>query len=207
MHCHAYLVLPAPDTAFNNELNTKSLPKFASITVFILWAFPHFVTLRTIDYWYSMLMAVLTVWVAPYSIRGDLLISHSIGVWIIALCFSCFNLNIKMNLLWLSILNLVACINVLTGYRHPAAQAIPSGRRPVDEAVALTVGTVMWAFALNGIYQMLSQVVRLEMEAGTSRKELAAAKSVLRGVCDVVVELDDSFHIQEGAPRCPTCSS
>jgi hypothetical protein len=56
----------------------------------------------------------------------------------------------------------------------------------------------MWAFILQGIHYFVSQIVRLEMDANVSRQELAAARSVLRGVCDVVVELDECFAIKGG---------
>jgi len=49
--------------------------------------------------------------------------------------------------------------------------------------------------------RLLYQLTRLELEAQSSRNELAAAQSVLRSVCDVVVVVDDALRLREDSPE------
>merc|ERR1719382_618980 len=54
---------------------------------------------------------------------------------------------------------------------------------------------------LVAVDKLLQQMTRLELEAHSSRNELAAAQSVLRSVCDVVVEVDDALRLREDSPE------
>lgn len=165
---------------------------YVTLVIFVMWAMPSLVTLKTLDVWYSLLMVGMVWQAAPTGYRADILMEHAISMWIIAFGFSVFNLHLKANLFWLFALNASACATLLAG------EAAPRSPPAVDKVVQLSIATAMWAFILHGIHYFVLQIVRLEMDATVSRQELAAARSVLRGVCDVVVELDECFAIKEG---------
>lgn len=185
-------------------------PRFASISVIqdfvvsavtllvsLMWAMPSLISLKTLDKWYSVLMAGLVIWISPLSIRSDLVMEYASGVWTIGLCFCLFNLNFHLNALWLVLLTVMASVTILFGERSSGA---PNNRQPIHEMVALMVNSVMVGMALHGMNNFVSEMVRLELAASVTRNELGAARSVLRGVCDVVVHLDSDFRLQGESP-------
>merc|ERR1719424_1449290 len=71
----------------------------------------------------------------------------------------------------------------------------------IDFASRVLGSSFVFAISIAILNRSVSLVVQYEMEVHLSRNELKAARSVLRSVCDAVVELDSDFRLQDGSSQ------
>ncbi|CAK0885698.1 unnamed protein product [Prorocentrum cordatum] len=100
--------------------------------------------------------------------------------------------------IWLWLVSLSMCSTIYLGAASPLEDCL-TGRG--ERAGRVLMATVVLTFFVACLYHSFYLAVSCDMEANVSRNELKAARSVLRGVCDVVVELDSDFRLQDGCPE------
>jgi hypothetical protein len=166
--------------------------------VMITWIAPSIVTRGSADWIYSVVMAGMSVTMCPIAISGDTVFNYAIGTWVCTLGISFVHLKPWLNAMWIFIIDACACLTLVVGKRS-LGQC--STAQPFREAVQLSAISVVSAVCLVMVDRLLQQLTRLELEAHSSRNELAAAQSVLRSVCDVVVEVDDALRLREDSPE------
>jgi hypothetical protein len=166
--------------------------------VMAMWIAPSIVTSGSVDWIYSALMASLSVNMWPIAVSADTVLEYSIGTWVVALAVSFLNLKPWLNAFWILFINVMACLTAVVGQRSSGQCA---NAEPFRQAMTLSAISMVSVFCLIGVERLLQQLTRLELEALSSRNELAAAQSVLRSVCDVVVEVDDELRLREDSPQ------
>ncbi|CAK0859854.1 unnamed protein product [Prorocentrum cordatum] len=107
------------------------------------------------------------------------------------------NANARLNIAWLLVITLSIWSTIVL---DPGSSSRGS---PFLERAShhVLMGAWLVAMILLSFHRSLSMVVRYELEAHTSKNELEAARSVLRAVCDVTVELDGAFQLQGESPQ------
>jgi len=169
-----------------------------SFTVLLIYAFPRFVTLRTLDVWSSILAACTALWVSPLAMEGThaaALVPRAYGVIMV---LSVFNLNTGLNLAWLCIVSILTCLAILVGSEGHGDDC---GASRIHDVQAVFMTGALNAVILYCFHWAMFLAARWETEADIFRTELVAARSVLSCVCDVVVELDGDFLLQDDSPQ------
>ncbi|CAK0818140.1 unnamed protein product, partial [Prorocentrum cordatum] len=164
--------------------------------VLFLWAFPQSLTLRTLDLWSSLLMALVVLWVSPLASADVVVASSSLLPFGATLVLCLFSMNFRLNITCLWSVSLSICSTIYLGTENPVEEFLPDRTQRVTQVL---VATCIFAVLVTIFHQSVYLVVQYDMEANISRNELKAARSVLRGVCDAVVELDSDFRLQDGS--------
>ncbi|CAK0901432.1 unnamed protein product [Prorocentrum cordatum] len=158
------------------------------------WAQVFVVTARSLDYWFSALMACLVVYLSPYAIRADLVAYRMSMIYILSLFLCLWNLKPIVNIPWLFVLCVSSTYTLMFGEN---AEEIQSDEYSFEQILSdgfqnmiLLVGMIIV------FHHLLTYIVRLELQSKLSRQELRAATSVLGCVCEVVVDLDAEFRLQ-----------
>ncbi|CAK0832721.1 unnamed protein product [Prorocentrum cordatum] len=168
-----------------------------AIIVMFMYVFPTVLNRGSADWIYSVMMAVLSATVWPIAVSADTILVHANGTWVIALGFSIGFLKPWLNAIWISVINVMACLSLAGGGRNGDGCARADPLRGSLQLSTISVVTVLCLFAVD---KLLHQMMQLELEARSSRNELAAAQSVLRSVCDVVGVVDDALRLREDSP-------
>eukprot|EP00959_Pyramimonas_sp_CCMP1952_P456204 9472768-Pyramimonas_sp.AAC.1 len=129
-------------------------------------------------------MAFSSVNMSPIAVPADAVLSYALGTWVVSLTISYLHLKPWLNAFWIAIINAMACLTLVVGQRSggPCANS-----HAVKVAAQLSLVSFVSVLCLIFVDWLLKQLTRLELEAQSSRSALAAAQSVLRSVCDVVV--------------------
>ncbi|CAK0834057.1 unnamed protein product [Prorocentrum cordatum] len=158
------------------------------------WARVSIVTLRSLDYWFSALMLCLVAYMSPYAIRADLVayrMNMSCGS---ALLCCLFNLRPLVNIPWLLLLGIMSSYTLMFGENAEKIQDDAySSQDVLSDGIQNVILMVVILLVFN---HLMTCIVRLEYDAKGSRRELSATYSVLRSVCEVVVDLDEEFRLQ-----------
>ncbi|CAK0815491.1 unnamed protein product [Prorocentrum cordatum] len=163
-----------------------------------LWAFPQSLTSRTLDAWSCLVVAVLVLYVSPFASEEAFAASSSLLPFAATLVMCSFNMNGRLNFIWLLAVSLSICSTIYFGFESPLRNEDclpPRAQRASQVLTATCVFAIVIAFFHTSVYR----VVQYDIEANISRNELKAARSVLRSVCDAVVELDSDFRLQDGS--------
>ncbi|CAK0879971.1 unnamed protein product [Prorocentrum cordatum] len=199
-HCASLFVIAS--IWFGGTLPTTLVQNCCSLCNSILittaWMVPSTVTRGSVDWVYSALMAILSVTMCPLAISGDAVFEYGIGTWVVGMGFSFVNLKPCLNAVWILCIYVCACLTLVVGERSAGQDSTAD---PLREAAQLASVSIVSVISLVAIDRLLQQMTRLELEAQSSRNELAAAQSVLRNVCDVVVEVDDALLLREDSPE------
>ncbi|CAK0797075.1 unnamed protein product, partial [Prorocentrum cordatum] len=169
-----------------------------AILVMFLYVFPTVLTRDSADWVYSAMMAVLSATVWPIAVSADTILVHASGTWVIALGFSIGFLKPWLNAIWIFVINMILCLSFAANERNSDGCARADPLRGSLQLLTLSVVIVLCLFAVD---KLLHQMTQLELEVQSSRNELAAAQSVLRSVCDVVVEVDDALRLRKDSPE------
>lgn len=169
-----------------------------SFTVLTLQAFPCAVTLRTLDIWSSILAACLALWVSPVAMQGDYAAASALLPFGAMMVLSVFNLNVRLSLTWLCVLSMSICSTILFGSECHGSDCGQSRTKDVQHVI---VSACMFGALVVCFNRSMILIAQWETEADMSRTELVAARSVLSCVCDVVVELDGDFQLQDDSPQ------
>ncbi|CAK0834334.1 unnamed protein product [Prorocentrum cordatum] len=159
-------------------------------TTLFLWAFPRSLTLNTLDASSSFVIVSVALFVSPVAV-GSCRNCHFILPLCCVIVVSWFNTNIRLNLAWLCTVSMSACSTVFVS-EDPLC---------TDKAPDVIGASIVFAIFLVLYHQSVFLAVGYEMECHSPRNELKAARSVLRGICDAVVELDSDFRLQDGSPQ------
>ncbi|CAK0830577.1 unnamed protein product [Prorocentrum cordatum] len=162
--------------------------------VLFLWAFPQSLTLRTLDLWFSFMMALVVLWVSP--LASGVEASSSLLPFGATLVLCLFSMNFRLNVTCLWSVSLSICSTIYFGTESFVEEFLPDRTQRVTQVL---VANCIFSILLTIVHQSVYLVVQYDMEANISRNELKAARSVLRGVCDAVVELDSDFRLQDGS--------
>jgi len=169
-----------------------------SALLLVLWVAPSVVTQKSIDWIYSAMMASLTFAVSPLAVYADTVLIYSNATWIAAVGFSLMNLKPWLNACWIFAMSAMACFSLAVGELHSDECGSTNHFRLALQLLTMSVVTVLCLVVVD---TLLHQLTQLELDAASSRNELAAAQSVLRSVCDVVVELDDALRLRKDSPE------
>ncbi|CAK0908431.1 unnamed protein product [Prorocentrum cordatum] len=183
-----------PGPRKNSAVQDVNLLVVSFVTLFV-WAFPQSLTLRTLDVWSSLVMFCIALASSPLAMGG----SHvNLLTWSATMLVCLFNMNIRLNLVWVCGVTMSSCSAIMFGVEDPlrTVACVPSRMDMISGE--LTVG-IVFAMFIFLFHRSHSLGVWYEMEAHFSRNELKAARSVLRSVCDAVVELDSDFRLQDEA--------
>jgi len=183
---------------FGGTVPTSFAQNFSSLAmatmVMVIWIAPSLVTARSADWLYSFMMAFSSVNMSPIAVPADAVLSYALGTWVVSLTISYLHLKPWLNAFWIAIINAMACLTLAVGQRSggPCANS-----HTFRVAAQLSVISFVSVLCLIFVDWLLKQLTRLELEAQSSRSALAAAQSVLRSVCDVVVVVDDELRLEE----------
>jgi len=169
-----------------------------SALLLVLWVAPSVVTQKSIDWIYSAMMASLTFAVSPLAVYADTVLIYSNATWIAAVGFSLMNLKPWLNACWIFAMSAMACFSLAVGELHSDECGSTNHFRLALQLLTMSVVTVLCLVVVD---TLLHQLTQLELDAASSRNELAAAQSVLRSVCDVVVEVDDMLRLRMDSPE------
>jgi len=158
------------------------------------WAQVCVVTARSLDYWFSALMACLVVYLSPYAIRADLVAYRMSMIYILSLFLCLWNLKPMVNIPWLLVLCFSSTYTLMSGENAEEIQSYDySSKQILSDGFLNMILLVGMIIVFN---RLLTYIVRLELQSKLSRQELRAATSVLGCVCEVVVDLDAEFRLQ-----------
>ncbi|CAK0895916.1 unnamed protein product [Prorocentrum cordatum] len=158
------------------------------------WAQVCVVTARSLDYWFSALMACLVVYLSPYAIRADLVAYRMSMIYILSLFLCLWNLKPMVNIPWLLVLCFSSTYTLMSGENAEKIQSYGySSKQILSDGFLNMILLVGMIIVFN---RLLTYIVRLELQSKLSRQELRAATSVLGCVCEVVVDLDAEFRLQ-----------
>ncbi|CAK0828807.1 unnamed protein product [Prorocentrum cordatum] len=163
----------------------------------VLWKFPFALTRVSANWIYSAMMAILSTTVWPIAVSADAVLVYTGATWVVALGLSIAFLKPWLNAVWIFVINAISCLTLVTGRRDSGQCANADPFRESLQLSTISVVTVVCMFAFD---RLLYQVMRLEQEAQSSRNELAAAQSVLRSICDVVVVVDHALRLRDDSP-------
>ncbi|CAK0839066.1 unnamed protein product [Prorocentrum cordatum] len=191
-----------PSLRFHSCVQDVSVLVACFILLFLA-AFPTVVTLTTLDVWSSMLAACIVMWASPLALERQHAAPSALLPFAAAMLLSMFNLNLRLNLLWVCALTASSCSSILFGYDRPlrGREGCAGGLSPFQNGTHVAMSGMIIAGCVTCIHRFIRLAAQYEMEACISRNELQAAHSVLRTVCDVVVELDSDFCLQVESPR------
>ncbi|CAK0805329.1 unnamed protein product [Prorocentrum cordatum] len=164
--------------------------------VLFLWAYPRSLTLRTLDMWSSFLILVVVIIVSPFASEGVFANSHSLLPFGATMVVCLFNMNVRFNFIWLLMVSLSICSSIYVDTQSTLGGRLPGRAQRISTVL---MATFVFAIVVAFFHKSVYLVVQYDMEANTSRNELKAARSVLRSVCDAVVELDGDFRLQDGS--------
>ncbi|CAK0880361.1 unnamed protein product [Prorocentrum cordatum] len=167
------------------------------------WAFPQFLTLRALDIWFSVKSACLALYVSPLAMQGSFAPSFDFVAFMVFIVLSLENGNVRLNIAWLLVITLSMWSTIVLdpAWVDPDRSSLHVLLRASDRSSHhVLVGAMLVALVMLAFQKSLSMVVIYELEANTSRSELEAARSVLRAVCDVTVELDAALRLQDESP-------
>ncbi|CAK0854181.1 unnamed protein product, partial [Prorocentrum cordatum] len=157
------------------------------------WARVSIVTARSLDYWYYAFMVCIVAYMSPYAIRADLVAYRMNMSYGSALLCCLFNLKPLVNIPCLLLLGAMSSYTLMFGQNAEKMQEYSS-----QDVLSDGIQNVMlMVVILLVISHLLTYIVRLEFDAKVSRNELVVANSVLRSVCEVVVDLDEKFRLQK----------
>ncbi|CAK0850125.1 unnamed protein product [Prorocentrum cordatum] len=158
------------------------------------WAQVCVVTARSLDYWFSALMACLVVYLSPYAIRADLVAYRMSMIYILSLFLCLWKLKPMVNIPWLLVLCFSSTYTLMSGENAEETQSYDySSKQILSDGFLNMILLVGMIIVFN---RLLTYIVRLELQSKLSRQELQAATSVLGCVCEVVVDLDAEFRLQ-----------
>ncbi|CAK0806359.1 unnamed protein product [Prorocentrum cordatum] len=172
-----------------------------AISTLLVWAVPRALTLRILNTWSTIVVVTMAVNVSAagmghYSASPLLLSFGSVIV------ISLLNMNLWLNLAWLCSISLAICSAIVFDSESSDASEHECRSQPrIDIVFEVFAATLVFGIFIALFHQLVRLAVRCEIEARSSRTELKAARSVLSGVCDAVVELDSDFRLQDGSPQ------
>jgi len=163
-----------------------------------VWACPRTLTLRTLNAWSFCLVTLVVVWVSPVASKQVLVASSCLVPFGFTLVVCLFNTNFRLNFAWLCAVSSSICTTIYFGAEDPllTEDCLPPRAQRISQVL---LATCVFAVVVSFFHESAFLIVQYDMEANTSRSELKAARSVLRGVCDAVVELDSDFRLQDGS--------
>ncbi|CAK0796332.1 unnamed protein product, partial [Prorocentrum cordatum] len=193
------IVQPSP--RFHSSVQDVSVLVPCFVVLFLA-AFPAMVTLTTLDVWSSIIAACIVMWMSPFALEQQHAAPSALLPFSSMMLVSMFNLNLRLNLLWVCALTVSACSSILFGYEHPlrGREGCASGLSPSQNGTHIVMSGMIVAGSVICIHRFICLAAQYEIEACISRNELQAAHSVLRAVCDVVVELDSNLCLQVESP-------
>ncbi|CAK0896034.1 unnamed protein product [Prorocentrum cordatum] len=189
----------SPGPRFNSSVQDAFMIAGCFIVLFLA-ACPSFVTLSTLSVWSSILAACITMWISPFAIEPAHAAESSLMPFAAMMVLCVFNLNVRLNVFWLLVLTASACSSVLGGTSDSLKDCDFETKR-MRCFMHIAISGTMFTACVICLYRHIYLAAQYEMEARISRNELQAARSVLRGVCDAVVELDGDFRLQDGSPQ------
>jgi len=155
--------------------------------LFFRQCWPGLLNRSTLSVWYSVLMAIATLWIAPgFCQPGSLtLVEKAVLPWPSLLSIA------RLDLRWVSLWQGVFASALLLSY----ALSDMDRRTMSYSAFALLCQCAIVVLSTGCISKSLDSVVRNEMEAGTLECKLSAGGALLRTFYDVVMELDAGLEI------------
>lgn len=163
-------------------------------TATLLWVRPSMLTPTSLDLFYCLFMADLCFVVSPLAVDSDRAVFWFFATLIDAAALAAWNLRPWLNTLWLCILNTMACISLYSNERSACLSSVIGVWNEIALVTSLTILLSILIFVVNILW---IEMVRSEHDALLSQTKLSAARSVLRCMCDVVVELDSSLQLKE----------
>ncbi|CAK0863469.1 unnamed protein product [Prorocentrum cordatum] len=163
--------------------------------VMFLYVSPTVLTRDPADWIYSTMMAVLSATVWPIAVSADTMLVHANGSSLLVVAPF---LKPWLNAIWIFVINVIACLS-FSGSERNGDGCARAG--PLIGSLQLWTISVVFVLILFSVDKLLHQMMQLELEARSSRNELAAAHSVLRSVCDDVVVVDDALRLRVDSPE------
>ncbi|CAK0840420.1 unnamed protein product [Prorocentrum cordatum] len=164
-------------------------------TILGMWAFPRIVTLRSLDMFSSIIVAGVAVGHSPVGQSATEASIYTLLPFAATMLACLLNMNIRLNIVWLCVTTISVCSSIMSGSDEDCLPA------RMDRISHILAAVAIFAMLVVFLHISASLVAQYENEAHTSRNELKAARSVLRCVCDAVVELDSDFRLQDGSPE------
>ncbi|CAK0867174.1 unnamed protein product [Prorocentrum cordatum] len=193
----ARAISPAP--RFNSSVQDVSMMVGCFVVLFLV-ACPRVVTLSTLNVWSSTVAVCITMYGSPFAIEASYAASSAPICFTSMMVLCLFNLNVRLNAFWLLVLTATLCSSILCGTVEPLTACDFEARR-VHYSVQICMAGLMLTACVICVHKYICLAAQHEMEARISRNGLQAARSVLRGVCDAVVELNSEFCLQDESPQ------
>ncbi|CAK0800741.1 unnamed protein product, partial [Prorocentrum cordatum] len=156
----------------------------------ILRLFPGLVTLVTVHLWYSVVLFAAALKVSPLFQFAEAVPDLRLFIMFDCIGLAVMNLYMPMNFLWASVLYLSATLTLLVG---------PSNGNPCFDFVqTLEMIGFDWIFVsvyLVSVHIVFSKAAAFHLESTHSKNELRAARAILAGICDAVVELGPDLKL------------
>ncbi|CAK0790598.1 unnamed protein product [Prorocentrum cordatum] len=137
---------------------------------------------------------------SPFAIEANYAASSAPMCFAAMMVLCLFNLNVRLNAFWLLVLTATLCSSILCGTVDPLRACDFEAHRARYSSHVCQAGLMLTACVIC-LHRYICLAAQYEIEARISRNELQAARSVLRGVCDAVVELDSDFRLQDESPQ------
>eukprot|EP00930_Biecheleria_cincta_P003253 TRINITY_DN10417_c0_g2_i3.p1 TRINITY_DN10417_c0_g2~~TRINITY_DN10417_c0_g2_i3.p1 ORF type:complete len:588 (-),score=76.93 TRINITY_DN10417_c0_g2_i3:297-2060(-) len=158
--------------------------------------FPWLLSARTANYWYACLTILSVVFTMPMVAMTQNILNFALNYFIIVQ-FALGLLSTSQHLVYAA--NLLTVLTVtLTN------STLDKGECEylyVDNLVRIVVNTVVVLFALHEVSKSIAADARRRIEHIVHSSERSAASALLGMLCDVVLELDASLCIVDGAAK------
>ncbi|CAK0841857.1 unnamed protein product [Prorocentrum cordatum] len=160
--------------------------------------FPRLMTPSRLHFWYSLICISNTLTVSPLLQVADSIDDLKVHIVIDCISFSFVDLTLPLNLFWSTVCYLSAALTLYVGNSNERA-CDDSGS--CNDAFGVAVGGTL-AIAL--FHVVISYVALARLEGQTYWNELRAARSILAGMCDAVVQLDGELRFTQPSHRLAT---
>jgi len=157
---------------------------FSGVIIVSVNVFPSLLTPSRLHVWYSLLSLSHAISLSPLLQFAESISPLKFHIVYDCVMYCMIDFSLPANLFWTTLCYLSAVSTALAG----KSNGIPCHDPKTTNDVFLAwIGVVVSLVMLHAVFSM---VVNALLEAQACRSELRAAKSILAGVCDAVVELD-----------------
>jgi len=193
--CYLTLQILAGDNS-QNILPFRLSSCLCCLVYVILTLLPGLVTPLFMHFWYSFLLLATALKISPLFQFAESIPDLRIFIMFDCIHLAVMNLCLPMNLLWASTLYLSAGLTVLIG-RSNGSFCFDF----VRTLEAILFDWVLVSVFVVSMHIVFSKAAAFHLESTHSKNELRAARAILAGICDAVVELDPNLklaHKSEG---------
>ncbi|CAK0894286.1 unnamed protein product [Prorocentrum cordatum] len=163
---------------------------FCSTILVTIHVFPSLQTPSLLHVWYSLMSLSNLMTVSPLLQYSEHIRSVSVLVFYDCMCLSLVDLSLPMNLFWSVATYLTAAYTVFAG--HSTGKGL--GPSASDDVLMISIGGTVGMILFHAV---INFVAVSSVEGHTYRRDMRAARSILSGICDAVVDLDGEMKLTQ----------